>query len=650
MAYTGRSLIVLFLAGCGAQPVGETRDALASSQVDGFYWLTPIAPSQPQLVGTFDATLSPSVEIDGPDSTVVDTLPASLTDGDHYQANWSTRAYPLVAGTYRLRALLEGRELGVADVPLSSNAQLTRTLPIKLWLERCVRPEVCVRLTADETRQQPYVIDETTPLRVLDCQGHTLLPDTPGVDSQSATGYQPSSAEVAVAFWKVHDGEVRNCRIGNPTRRFDFGVVIVGNNTEDEPAACPPAVENRVHDNAIYVRSQGVSMFGSDNNFVEGNYIEQGGAGIGVHISRQSDCSVIRRNEIVDAGGPSTFVARFPGFLAIGESTDVGIFVFDGIMARNSVMNVGVAGRLYQLPVSSLHVTRNTIDGNTITMTDWQPNRTGIDCGVAGKLICKNGAAIVHPVMSSYTRVTNNIIQGGRTGILAEGFSWKQQTILPSTCSGDAGRICASNADCNIAPPVGTCGTPTPTIIDGRVLGSFDDHNLLIGPFGNGLLGSSTGHDAAIASFGNAIHGVITNNVIQANLPEGFQQAGIWLAQWALVDTVVSGNTVDGATVGLLLADGPTGTAALGITSFGARIYGNDFTGWTMFGAYASPADSPQGYVLPSELSSGGEGNYWSHALAPGFSSTDSNSDLVTDSHPFCTPVAGAAPLPAVCL
>jgi putative cofactor-binding repeat protein len=249
---------------------------------------------------------------------------------------------------------------------------------------------------------------------------------------------------------------------------------------------------------------------------------------------------------------------------------------------------------------------------------------------------------------TSDTRVVGNTIYSGRTGILSEGFDRAFAVSFPSTCSGDPSRLCASNADCGIAPAAGTCGATTPGVIDGRAVGTFDDHNLLVGPFGNGLLTQSTGADAAVSSYGSTIHGVITNNVILANGSPGFRQAGIWLAQWGLLDTVVSGNTVEGASVGLLLADGTIGTAALGIT-WGARIHGNDFVSWSEYGAYTSAQYSPHGYHLPSELSDGGAGNYWGHSSAPGFSSLDTNDLLVTDSYPFCSPVAGAVSLPPTC-
>src|SRR3989442_8777653 len=141
-----------------------------------FYWLPPMT-RQPSFTGTFDAKLSPTVEIrELPAGTAcgardlitftTTTGPAAETirvDGEMYIVNWHTKAFNLnSACTYRIRFLVAGLELGIADVDVVDNgAQLKRvdtdefvallddgTLPIKARVELGA---VTFALTGDAT-------------------------------------------------------------------------------------------------------------------------------------------------------------------------------------------------------------------------------------------------------------------------------------------------------------------------------------------------------------------------------------------------------------------------------------------------------------------------------------------------------------------
>src|SRR3989442_3951648 len=106
-----------------------------------FYWLPPMT-RQPSFTGTFDAKLSPTVEIRelpagtacgarDPITFTTTTGPGSETirvDGEMYIVNWHTKAFNLnSACTYRIRFLVAGLELGIADVDVVDNgAQLKR--------------------------------------------------------------------------------------------------------------------------------------------------------------------------------------------------------------------------------------------------------------------------------------------------------------------------------------------------------------------------------------------------------------------------------------------------------------------------------------------------------------------------------------------
>ncbi len=157
-----------------AAPSYEIHDAAHDLVNSHFYWLPPMT-RQPSFTGTFDGNLSPVVEItelpagtvcgaDGPNGTRIPrpiamftttTGPGSETvrvdpAGQLYIVNWHTRAFNLnVVCTYRIRFLVAGLQLGIADVDVvSSGAQLKRvdtdefvpllddgTLPIKARVE-----------------------------------------------------------------------------------------------------------------------------------------------------------------------------------------------------------------------------------------------------------------------------------------------------------------------------------------------------------------------------------------------------------------------------------------------------------------------------------------------------------------------------------
>src|SRR3989441_2279633 len=108
-----------------------------------FYWLPPMT-RQPSFTGTFDGTLAPVVEISelGGVTGCADRVVATFTTttgagsetvrvdpaGQLYIVNWHTKAFNLnTACTYRIRFLVAGLELGIADVDVvATGAQLRR--------------------------------------------------------------------------------------------------------------------------------------------------------------------------------------------------------------------------------------------------------------------------------------------------------------------------------------------------------------------------------------------------------------------------------------------------------------------------------------------------------------------------------------------
>src|SRR5947209_1038290 len=162
-----------------AAPAFLIQDAAHNGGNPHFFWLPPMT-RQPTFTGTFDATLSPVVEIRefaGPSPCVANRLVARFTTttgpgsemvrvdlvNQLYIVNWHTKAFNLnSACTYRIRFLVAGLELGIADVDVVDNgAQLKRvdtdefvallddgTLPIKARVELGA---VTFALTGDAT-------------------------------------------------------------------------------------------------------------------------------------------------------------------------------------------------------------------------------------------------------------------------------------------------------------------------------------------------------------------------------------------------------------------------------------------------------------------------------------------------------------------
>jgi nitrous oxidase accessory protein NosD len=144
--------------------------------------------------------------------------------------------------------------------------------------------------------------------------------------------------------------------------------------------------------------------------------------------------------------------------------------------------------------------------------------------------------------------------------------------------------------------------------------------NTLVGPF------NSTAMAMRAAIFGGnaTVGGIIRSNRVFGTGTE----PGITLAGNMIESGVVTGNTVQGASFGLMLQQGPA-------TIFGARMFLNNIT------LSAARAVGTLGtYSLQTDLSWDGVGNYWGHAAPPCFRPSDSPiPGLIQDTNAFCAPV-----------
>jgi hypothetical protein len=177
---------LVMACGCAADQPGPDQIAASSEAIisdeahgglTGLFFLPPLVPAA-TLTGTFDATLSPVVEIDQIDPTtgnqlgVVATFSTTSgsgsetvrvdTSGADYIVNWHTRNYDLSTSLrYRIRVLLGSKVAGFADVDVvATRAELKNvntqqyvpllddgTLQIKFFLNGCA-PVSCSAIDA----------------------------------------------------------------------------------------------------------------------------------------------------------------------------------------------------------------------------------------------------------------------------------------------------------------------------------------------------------------------------------------------------------------------------------------------------------------------------------------------------------------------
>jgi len=220
-----------------------------------------------------------------------------------------------------------------------------------------------------------------------------------------------------------------------------------------------------------------------------------------------------------------------------------------------------------------------------------------------------------------------NTVTGGGHGIVAAGFRKAFVGRTPGKCSGDANRYCATDADCKIAgvdsAGKGVCAGVTTQRIDARAKNSVIEENNLIGPFTTDAISASGTVNATIRR--NVIHG-------------GGSERGIAIRSYALETATVTGNAIDGTAMGLFLDHTNNGDSSVDpAAGFGASVFLNDVTASTVRAIGVT-----NGYKFASELSVGGEGNYWGHTCAEGgFWDRDTpDAVLIRDSHPFGVPVA----------
>jgi hypothetical protein len=233
------SATVLFTVACQehrpptSPPSYLIQDAINNSGNPHFFWLPPMT-AQPSFSGTFNATAAPTVEIrelamtgcgnsDGSDRIIATFTMTTGPGGEkvgvdvaghQYILNWHTANFNLnVACTYRIRVLVAGLPLGLADVDVvSTGAQLKRvdtqefvpllddrTLPIKFRIEDGA---VFYALTGDNACR---------PGR--DCAEAVV---SPGADATILTGQQLAGVFIPAAALREQIDVVIEQRVDRP--------------------------------------------------------------------------------------------------------------------------------------------------------------------------------------------------------------------------------------------------------------------------------------------------------------------------------------------------------------------------------------------------------------------------------------------------
>lgn len=445
----------------------------------------------------------------------------------------------------------------------------------------------------------------------LNCKGKRILPTSPGTGTTQAD-YVPSVPAVAIAITGEQGVVVRNCVIGQNGSRFDFGIIAVNSKNAGKSG-------HQIQNNKIHARDSGITFLRVDDAHVADNVITWTN-GYGMFFARDSDRNRFTNNTMSSPGSPAAPIRLVPN----GSFRDV---VTDDAIAVASfplfpLYNVVIGDRLYQFPNSEDGYypghDDNLIEGNHVSLP--------------GSSVGKSHAGILVIAHAMNSRLIGNTVSGAGVGIRIAGLPQDSSVQRAARCIDplmhELARFCETNTDCFIpgidSAPIGTCPALITDVRDLRGFGTIIEGNTLIGPFN-----SNTPAQRAAIFGGNGNVG----EIIRANRIYGTgTEIGILLGRYPIETGYVTGNFVNATSFGLMLQEA-------GATSFGARVFLNDFTGST---SRAVGVLGP--YTLTTNLSWDGVGNYWGHTVPPCFTSADTPiPGLIEDIHPFCVPVAASA-------
>lgn len=432
-------------------------------------------------------------------------------------------------------------------------------------------------------------------------EGHLDDVATPDVDE-----YVLSVPDTAIAFFAATDVKIIGCTIEG----FDFGIFMANNK---EVAGRPTG--NALIASKITAQSVGYFQLNSDDTLILGNEIATtSGAGVAINIVRNSDRNQVVGNVVRGSALPAEKHVPwgFPGQLPLSvfgaQVSNAQPFGADGIIvasgAASLFFNAIVDGQLYQFPYDADPPEDNYVAYNDIQLPG--PISRAHRCGDGVRR----------------ERFVNNRVSAA-TGYFAGTTNPNNKALIPGSCSLDPARRCSSNGDCFFsaidAASKGTCVGTSLLPVDT----SEHDMHIEDNHFEVRLTGVQDNGSASLVISGNRIHGAGTGT-------------GIVIGGQSLATGTVTRNRVSGMATALGLLQGTQ-------ASFSAAVSLNDFAD------NLATVANLGAYKLASELSAGGMGNYWG---PNGFQlpAGSALAGLVSDSHPYCEPVAEKRRLPATCL
>lgn len=441
----------------------------------------------------------------------------------------------------------------------------------------------------------------------IDCHDLTLVP-TINLKTHQRRGIGTawpdgrSKPEVAIFIHDTTNVTIQHCRIQD----FDFGIFAIKGNT--------PNGRHHILNNRINVRYAAITLMGVDSTEIKDNeltFTAMGGKGISVQ--RDSNKNVIQRNHIfvnIDINETASYRApgpqspsnpKLPPASAAGQPpvTSPAIFVGQLQGVEPTLLTIFINSSepsLYQLetsrsPLPNFEFTAgNIIEKNVITFTNSQLSYDGIALGVTQ---CASDQC---------TLVIGNTINSNAVAAIKVGSQPVIPNIdFPGTCRANNTRKCLGDDDCHMTFDIKDLGP-----CDGKTQlhsfswmgnGNIVENNIINGPFtfGIALAGKTT---------------TITNNRITGPVRQGPAGGGIALFANSLEDSVITMNTVSGATPALVLIQSFQQAKA---SSFGTEVSQNNFTDYNSVAvgvAFTLPPTTNR-YNLPSELSVNKRGNYW---------------------------------------
>ncbi len=466
----------------------------------------------------------------------------------------------------------------------------------------------------------------------LDCQGHKILPASPGQPDNPATpAFDPvfSQPQLAVLFNGALGTDMRDCVVEGG---FDYGVLAINSKTK----LGFPHEPSTISHNKIMASNVAIHLMNSDNFDIKHNLIKnfnRGGAA--VHIQFNSDNNVVKANTIVSEFKGIGSLA-VPGPLGAANprvTSGVGaVIVTQGLGPHPTLFNVVVEGnpkRLFQLTIpQKVELTEdftadNLIQENTI-FTDNRFLPESQESGLVFQLSLRTTVREYHFI--------------GPMGV-AMRDGQLQQRIFPGKCSLDNSRLCLNDGGCLIPgfdiASKGSCNSPAPQ--NQNVVWFAKDlvieGNEVQGPFFGGI--STAARDVTIR-----------DNTLVGPLLEG-GLAGILLRGKYTLESggVVTRNRVSNVERALRI-DQTFGTTA----DFSAlRISLNDFSDYVTSVFVTGQVTAELSIDGSGDACAPGSepciGNYWglSCEISGGFDPSAvvyETGGNVADSHPFGEPVS----------